>query len=122
MEVPSMMLQPFVENAINHGIRYKDKKGLLEITFESNGSSLLCKIEDDGVGRARAIEILEKTNKGYVSQGLKITAERLMAYNAMHESNITYDVCNLTDEPGVKDVGTSVRVSFPLDDALKVRD
>ncbi|WP_162628203.1 PAS domain S-box protein [Arcticibacterium luteifluviistationis] len=114
VEVPSMMLQPFVENAINHGIRYKQEKGLLAITFENQGDSLLCKIEDDGVGADRANEILDKTNKGYISQGLKITAERLMTYNAIHKSHITYDVSNLNDKSGVKDVGTSVKVSFPL--------
>lgn len=122
MEIPSMMLQPFVENSINHGIRYKDKKGLLKISFETQEGSLLCKIADDGVGRERAETILAKTNKGYVSQGLKITAERFMTYNAMHQSNITYNVSNLTEEPGVKDVGTLVEVSFPLKNSLKNRD
>ncbi|WP_341228029.1 PAS domain S-box protein [uncultured Arcticibacterium sp.] len=122
MEIPSMMLQPFVENSINHGIRYKDKKGLLKISFENLEGSLLCKIEDDGVGRDRAEAILAKTNKGYISQGLKITAERFMTYNAIHQSNITYKVSNLIDEPGVKDVGTSVEVSFPFVNSLKGGD
>jgi PAS domain S-box-containing protein len=114
-EIPTMILQPFVENAINHGLRYKKEKGLLSIRFYYEAHYLICKIEDDGVGRKRAEKIQAKSSKGYKSQGLKITAERLMAYNKINEANIDFSVndkiANTTDPNA--EVGTVIEIRFP---------
>ena len=59
--IPPLLIQPYVENAINHGLLHKNKDGILDISFHVEGSSLICTIEDNGVGRARANEI--QTNK-----------------------------------------------------------
>jgi LytS/YehU family sensor histidine kinase len=51
-EVPSMLLQPFVENAINHGLIYLKEKGVLTLSFENDGQeNLVIKIDDNGIGR-----------------------------------------------------------------------
>ena len=57
VEIPTMILQPFIENAINHGLRYKHQKGLLSIHFLKEVGYLICKIEDNGVGRNNAKKI-----------------------------------------------------------------
>ena len=114
-EIPTMILQPFVENAINHGLRYKKEKGLLSIKFTMKSNYLKCKIEDNGVGRKKAEEIKAKSNKGYQSQGLKITAERLMTYNKINEANIEFSVNDLVQNSTNQndEVGTLIEIKFP---------
>ena len=116
IEIPTMILQPFVENAINHGLRYKRMKGVLKIHFYYSKDHLICRMEDNGVGRKVAKEIQSKTRKGYKSQGLKITAERLVTYNKINESNIGFSISDLVTGPheGHEDTGTVVEVRFPL--------
>lgn len=116
IEIPTMILQPFVENAINHGLRYKRVKGLLKIFFYYSNEYLICRMEDNGVGRKVAKEIQSKTRKGYKSQGLKITAERLVTYNKINESNIGFSINDLYSNVSVteEDIGTVVEVRFPL--------
>jgi sensor histidine kinase YesM len=116
IEIPTMILQPFVENAINHGLRYKRMKGVLKIHFYYSKDHLICRMEDNGVGRKVAKEIQSKTRKGYKSQGLKITSERLVTYNTINESNIGFSVVDLVTDlhEGNGDRGTVVEVRFPL--------
>jgi sensor histidine kinase YesM len=116
IEIPTMILQPFVENAINHGLRYKRVKGVLKIHFFYSKDHLICRMEDNGVGRKVAKEIQSKTRKGYKSQGLKITAERLVTYNKINESNIGFSINDLIINPqeSQEDTGTVVEVRFPL--------
>lgn len=110
-EIPTMILQPFVENAINHGLRYKDTKGMLTISFSNQDRFLICRIEDDGVGRERSRQIQGKSRKGYKSQGLKITEERLQMFNLMSNSDIEFTIRDRT--PNIEDIGTYVEIKFP---------
>jgi Fe2+ or Zn2+ uptake regulation protein len=73
-------------------------------------------MEDNGVGRKVAKEIQSKTRKGYKSQGLKITAERLVTYNKINESNIGFSINDLYTNisESEEDTGTVVEVRFPL--------
>ncbi|WP_238807073.1 PAS domain S-box protein [Emticicia aquatica] len=115
IEIPTMILQPFVENAINHGLRYKLTKGFLSIRFYSELGYLICKIEDNGVGRKNAERIQTKSSKGYQSQGLKITAERLLAYNKINDANIVFSVNDKirnAEDPNAE-VGTVIEIRFP---------
>ena len=73
--IPPMILQPFIENAINHGVsERKDKAGKIRISFEEIEEELICIIEDNGIGREKA-----KNNyrKGHQSRGMKIIAEKV---------------------------------------------
>ena len=73
--IPSMLLQPFVENAINHGLsERRDKQGQLRIRFESLRDVLICTIEDNGIGREQA---KSKRRKGHHSRGMKIVQEKI---------------------------------------------
>jgi sensor histidine kinase YesM len=110
-----MILQPFIENAINHGLRYKKMKGFLSIRFFIKDNSLICRIEDNGVGRKNTEKIQSKTNKGYQSQGLKITAERLLTYNKINDANIEFSINDKIQNPSDvnEEVGTIVEIRFP---------
>jgi sensor histidine kinase YesM len=115
MDIPTMILQPFIENAINHGLRYKETKGNLYIDFYNQGKHLVCKIQDDGVGRERAKQIQSNSRKGYKSQGLKITEERLRTFNMIADSDIRFlitDRTEVTNDSNI-DVGTLIEIKFP---------
>lgn len=115
VDIPTMILQPFIENAINHGLRYKETKGNLYINFYNQGKFLVCKIEDDGVGRERAKQIQAKSRKGYQSQGLKITEERLRTFNMIADSDIRFSITDRitsTNDANI-DVGTLIEIKFP---------
>ncbi|HZJ35718.1 MAG TPA: histidine kinase [Gillisia sp.] len=78
--IPSMVLQPFVENAIWHGLMHKTKKGQGCITIsveKDQDQRLICLIEDNGVGREKAMELQQKSIWKSKSLGIKITEERL---------------------------------------------
>lgn len=115
VDIPTMILQPFIENAINHGLRYKENKGNLYVKFYNQGKFLVCRIEDDGVGRERAKQIQAKSRKGYQSQGLKITEERLRTFNMIADSDISFSITDRIESPNDKiiDVGTLIEIKFP---------
>ena len=115
IEVPTMLLQPFVENAINHGLRYRETKGSLMIEFRNQGKYLVCHIEDNGVGRERAKEIQSKSRKGYKSQGLKIMEERLKIFNLIGDADIKFLIEDKIKDPSHPDtdIGTIIEIRFP---------
>lgn len=119
-EILTMILQPFVENAINHGLRYKNMKGLLSIKFYHEEGFLICKIEDNGIGRKNADRIQGLSHKGYQSQGLKITTERLTTYNKINDINIVFSIIVFSIKDKVikpidenEEVGTIIEIRFP---------
>jgi sensor histidine kinase YesM len=59
-EIPPLLIQPYVENAILHGLINKDGKGHLSFSLEKNNGSIVCKVEDNGIGRAKAQELDKK--------------------------------------------------------------
>ncbi|AZA92783.1 hypothetical protein EG343_20400 [Chryseobacterium nakagawai] len=73
--IPPMLTQPFIENAIKHGIRNKDEKGVIEIVFSFDQEKLIFKIADNGLGFND-----EKKQSGHKSMAMKITKERLLNY------------------------------------------
>lgn len=113
-EIPTMLLQPFVENAINHGLRYKKSKGFLKIHFSEDEEEMICTIKDNGVGRETAIKLKNASRKGYKSQGLTITEERLITYNQLNNSRITFHIKDMFTKEENEDQGTIVTVKFPL--------
>ncbi|MCG8330113.1 MAG: histidine kinase [Chitinophagales bacterium] len=111
--VPSMLLQPFVENAINHGLFHKEEKGLLSIMFHQNeDDSLSCIIEDNGIGRERAGEIKSQSKKNYKSRATQITEERLDALRKFENYNIGFEIEDLYDEQQ-EARGTRVTIHIP---------
>ena len=81
--IPTLLLQPYVENALKHGISAIDRPGRIEITFSQNLEGLIIKIFDNGAGYDP-----EARKKDGVHLGLKISEKRIMTYNTLFNTNI----------------------------------
>jgi tetratricopeptide (TPR) repeat protein len=79
--IPPMLLQPFCENAIWHGLMHKEGPGKLEVIMSLQKGELQCIIADNGIGREKAAELKSRSNGKQKSFGLKITTERLALFN-----------------------------------------
>ena len=84
ISIPPMLIQPFVENAIRHGLLQKKEKGtlLLKITLEGN-NQLVIIISDDGIGIKKAGEIISKSPLLYTSRARELTEKRIKLLNEM---------------------------------------
>ncbi len=111
--IPPLLLQPFCENAIWHGLMNKEGLGRLDIELSMEDNILNCVIRDDGVGREKAEELKSKTAEKEKSMGLKITTERLALLNREKGLHTFYEIEDLKDENG-NAAGTKVilKISF----------
>lgn len=90
--IPPMMLQPFVENAIKHGILPKEDNGTVTISFTHDEHALVCTIKDDGIGRALSAEIGEQSIPAYKSRGLQLIKNRVELLNKLdYKININFE-------------------------------
>jgi LytS/YehU family sensor histidine kinase len=113
--LPSLILQPFVENAIRHGLRFKSGKGgKLWIRFYEKDHFLICEIEDNGIGRKKSAEIKSKQHIEYQSQGMMLSQNRLLLFNTAKLEKMKMEVVDLSDEKR-QARGTLIRVSITLD-------
>jgi ligand-binding sensor domain-containing protein len=113
-EVIPSLAQPFIENAIWHGMRYLEgRKGFLSVRFVMESEfSLLCYVEDDGVGRKLSVKLKSGEQKKRRSRGMAIVAERLELINSFHKTKYTVDVANLFDDR--EETGTKVKIDIPF--------
>lgn len=107
-EIPPMLVQPYVENAIWHGLRYKKTKGKLSINFSIKEKKLCIEIVDNGIGRKKSKELKTDNQKKHKSTGLKNTEERIRIINKVYQKNFTMDVSD------VKTDGTGTKVTLHL--------
>lgn len=113
-EIPPMMLQPFVENAIIHGIKKKEGKGNIQITFAMEGEDLLrCEISDDGIGRKNSAHINGQVRTDHKSTGIAVTTKRLEQYGIHRKLNAGIRIVDL-EEAG-EPRGTRVVVTIPVE-------
>lgn len=113
--IPSLMLQPYVENAVRHGVRYReDNQGLISITVTGDGGNLLFKIEDNGVGRKASREFRNSDNNAirYQSKGMSLTESRVELLNRGNTKKINIAVDDIVE--GETGKGTIVTASFPV--------
>lgn len=110
MNVPPMIVQPYVENAIIHGMKGKKEGGLISIkyTLMEDDKHILCVVEDNGTGRQIKPS---KEKKGHKSLGTKITEERLKAIN--QDASISVEFIDLKDEKN-NPLGTQVKIILPI--------
>lgn len=112
--IPPMILQPYIENAIRHGMRYRnDNDGRILISISKNEEYLICSIEDNGIGRKRAMQLKSSVPIEYQSKGMTLTAKRIEIFNTMHPESILVDINDLENdrqEPS----GTRITIYFPL--------
>lgn len=112
-EIPPMLLQPFVENAIWHGIQHKKTDGEVAVRISRDDHHLICEIEDDGIGRVAAKKIQENTNRVHRSLGMKITRDRIQMMNETQGIPARIEIIDLYGEGG-KATGTKVVVYLPV--------
>jgi len=110
IRIPTMIIQPFVENAILHGVKsLKERRGKIQLAFEMTGTKIIFKVIDNGVGR-KAAALLKSSN--HKSVALDVVRERLSSkLKTTKESSIRYS--DVLDE-GNNVVGTEVLVSIPI--------
>ncbi len=108
--LPSMVLQPYLENAIIHGLMPLNTKGLLKIHASVKDQALQISITDNGVGMEKSS--LYKTNKKHVSRGMILIKERLEMLSQLGPDPILLQI--ETNNPNEENVGTIVKLSFPL--------
>ena len=100
--IPPLLLQPFCENAVWHGLMHKESKGHLNIiiseVISEHEKVLHCIIEDDGVGREKAAEMKSKSAESEKSLGLKITTERLALLNQENNFSTFYKIEDILNE------------------------
>jgi ligand-binding sensor domain-containing protein len=112
--IPPMILQPYIENAIRHGVRYReDGNGKIIIKMEKDADYLICIIADNGIGRKLSQRYKSSNPIEYQSKGMELTAKRIDMFNKSHSSKIHIkinDLANELDEP----LGTEVLIYFPL--------
>lgn len=112
-QIPPMILQPYVENAIWHGIFHKQEgTGKITLSFSLENDRIKCIIEDNGVGRKKAKEMNSK-KKDHRSVGMLITQERLQHLQADSDIDIRTKISDIVNEHGLV-CGTRVEVCLPL--------
>ena len=112
LQIPPLLIQPFVENAINHGLLHKKHDRLLQIHFSGNAKELVCVLEDNGIGRKRAAEIQQKSKKhrSFASEASIRRVELLQSPEQTKPSIQIEDLYHANQQPA----GTRVTLSLPL--------
>jgi len=118
-QIPPLLIQPHVENAILHGLVSRNEKGNLWLSIEKNDGLLICKIEDNGIGRKRAHEIEETKISRHKSLGIKVTDERISAWSTLLDYKMQVLIEDLFEpdksSKGLRQPsGTRVTISIPL--------
>ena len=96
--IPPMIIQPYIENAILHGIAHKKEKGHILISLKPVNNHLECMVEDDGIGRERAAVLKSKRIAAHNSVGLKVTEERLQLISERTGKEASVAVIDKFDE------------------------
>ncbi|MFI5185597.1 MAG: histidine kinase [Chitinophagales bacterium] len=108
--IPPLLLQPFAENAIWHGLMHR-KDGFLSFNFTAGENFLTCIISDNGIGRKKAEMLKSKSAEKQKSMGLKITTERLSLLNNNSIEQTAFAIEDITDEDG-NGLGTRVNLKI----------
>ncbi|RYY28028.1 MAG: GAF domain-containing protein [Chitinophagaceae bacterium] len=114
IEVPPLIIQPYVENAIWHGLLHKEEEGHLAITVTMLSENMIqCVIEDNGIGRDKARELKSKSAITRKSLGMKLTENRLSLLNKYAELTASVDIIDLTGKEASSE-GTRVILTIPV--------
>jgi Histidine kinase len=114
IEVPPMLIQPYVENAIWHGLMHKEGKGKILIALNlKEDKMLIINVLDDGVGRKKAIALKSKTATRHKSYGMTITSERMDIIRQLYNINTTFAIEDLENTEG-EPIGTNITLEIPI--------
>ncbi|MBS1780815.1 MAG: histidine kinase [Bacteroidetes bacterium] len=114
IRIPSMLIQPFIENAIKHGLIYKQTKGILKLSFfiSDDQEYILCEIDDNGIGREKSKQLHNKNEKynAHASRGMQLIRERVDAYNFIEKRKIGIEVI----DKHYPEEGTLIKLKIPV--------
>lgn len=107
--IPSLLIQPFVENAIKHGLMHKKGPGRVKVEIEKHGTGIVCVVEDDGVGREKAARIRKAQHRSW---GAEISEDRIRLLNAVYGEEVKIKVVDLVGGDS-RPAGTRVEICIP---------
>lgn len=112
IDVPSLVFQPFLENAIWHGLLHKQGQRKVTIEIKQDKDFVICTIEDNGIGRARSATITEEFGLHKKSSiGIKNTKERILVFKQLYKTEIAFQIIDLIDK-NKNPLGTQVVFKF----------
>jgi len=113
--IPSMLIQPYIENAIWHGLLHKQGTGHVAVRFKLHEKNILnIEIEDDGIGRQKSAELKSKNALKNKSYGMRITGDRINIVNRLYNINASTMVEDLVQADG-SPVGTKISLFIPFE-------
>lgn len=111
--IPPMIIQPYVENAIWHGMANNDGIGMIRIGFWPDNGQLICSVKDNGIGVTKSLELRNKSGTGRKSHGMNITRDRLtLLLGSEYAETAVQILDNSATDP--KETGTTVIIRIPL--------
>jgi len=112
-KVPTMLIQPYVENSICHGLMPKDEKGIVKIDMKLEEDHIICTIEDNGIGRQAAQGRKKMKDPNHNSIGTRIVTSRLDLVNSLYGTSLHTVYTDLKNDKGESD-GTRVEIHIPI--------
>jgi tetratricopeptide (TPR) repeat protein len=116
VRIPPLLIQPFVENAVWHGLMHKEQRGSLLIRLRVDGNRLTCIVRDNGIGRKRAGMLRSKSAEKHKSMGMQITAERMALLAGAEDPKPFFQIEDLHDAMGAP-AGTQVTLTIKIGEA-----
>src|SRR5262249_47146162 len=116
-KIPSMLIQPFAENSIKHGLATKPGNRFLKIELCKEGHLLRCVVEDNGVGRQMAATLNSTVRKDHESKGLKLTEDRMKLIGAKNNMQVHLRITDLYDS-WKSPAGTRVEIEIPSENEI----
>lgn len=111
-QIPPMLLQPYVENAVWHGLRYKEEKGFLKVVLvKKDEETITIEISDNGIGRKKSKELKTEHQKKQQSKGMQNIKQRIMILNEMYKDKVDVFIEDLYDDK----TGTKVILTLKKD-------
>jgi len=108
-EIPPMLIQPHIENAIWHGLRYKEQDGELSVRLRQEGDFLKITVEDNGIGRTKSKELKTDNQKATKSRGIKNTEKRMEILSKIYKQKIRIEISDVEADGS----GTRVEIWIP---------
>ncbi len=102
IQIPPMLVQPYVENAIWHGLRYRDDKGILHVNYGQSEGNLRITVEDNGIGREQSMKLKTANQKKSISTGMSNIEHRVNIINKMYHTSIEAKVIDLPEGSGTR--------------------
>ena len=112
-QIPSMIVQPFVENAMLHGIMHLDAGGKVAVIFSDHQDWLQVSIQDNGVGRKNSAAFKSENAEPHHSIGIEVATKRLSALKKNNDTPAGIEIVDLVDDNG-QALGTKVIIAIPV--------